>query len=240
MQAKTTRVIQVILLIAFLVAGIRLGLLWRERHQGGPGLQTKAGRPAVDMGLSADAYVVPKRLHAYDLKSLAAGLEGKPVWIIEGYRYTIYPFAGGRADFAHEAGMLGPIEKVDVKQVREVPSPNSGQKQLVAVFDKDGKQMALPLGTVRGKDYRIYADEVLFYQDPHELYKHWSPEAWQAIEQHQVKPGMSEMQALFALGMGTPQAQQDSSVKTVTYPNNGKPVTITFRDGKAAQIDAKG
>jgi hypothetical protein len=40
--------------------------------------------------------------------------------------------------------------------------------------------------------------------------------------------------------MGTPQAQQDPEVKTVTYPNNGKPVTITFRNGKAAEIDAKG
>ncbi len=237
MQAKTKRVIQTILLIAFVVAAIRLALLWRERQ--GPGIQMKAGRPEVDTGLSADAYVVPKRLHAYDLKSLQAGIEGKPVWIIEGYRYTVYPVVGGKVDFAHEAGMLGPIERVDVKQVREVPSPNPGQRQLVALFDKDGKELALPLGTVRGKNYQIYADEVVYYQDPHQLYQHWPADVWQAIAQHQVKPGMSEIQAVFALGMGTPEVQQDPEVKTVTYPNNGKPVTITFRNGKAAEIDAK-
>ena len=238
MQAKTKRVIQTLLLIAFLVAGIRLVLLWRERQ--GPGLQMKAGRPDVDTGLSADAYVVPKRLHAYDLKSLQAGLEGKPVWVQEGYRYTVYPLAGGKVDFGQEAGTLGPIERVDVKQVREVPAPHAGQQQLVAIFDREGKQVALPLGTVRGKDYQIYADEVVFYEDPHQLYKHWPSEVWQAIAQHQVKPGMNEIQAVFALGMGTPQAQQDPEVKTVTYPNNGKPVTVTFRNGKAAEIDAKG
>lgn len=238
MQAKTKRVIQGVLLLAFLLAGIRLVLLWRERQAAG--IQMKAGRPEVDTGLSEDAYVVPKRLHPYDLKSLQAGIQGKPVWVMEGYRYTVYPVAGGRVDFAHEAGMLGPIERIDVKQVREVPAPHPGQQQLVAVFDKDGKELALPLGTVRGKDYQIYADEVLYYQDPHELYKHWPQDVWQAIEQHQVKPGMNEIQAVFALGMGTPQAQQDPEVKTVTYPNNGKPVTITFRNGKAAEIDAKG
>ena len=59
---------------------------------------------------------------------------------------------------------------------------------------------------------------------------------WQAVEQHEVKPGMSEMQADFAIGMGVPDAGDTSYEKTVRYPNGGKPVVIIYRDGKAADI----
>jgi hypothetical protein len=47
---------------------------------------------------------------------------------------------------------------------------------------------------------------------------------------------MNEFQAYFSIGMGVPDRQADPTVKTVHYPNGGKPVTITFRDGKAAEI----
>ena len=36
--------------------------------------------------------------------------------------------------------------------------------------------------------------------------------------------------------MGVPDRSSDPAVKTVDYPNGGKPVTITFRNGKAAEI----
>jgi hypothetical protein len=68
------------------------------------------------------------------------------------------------------------------------------------------------------------------------LYKHWPAEVWESIEQHQIKPGMNEFQAYFAIGMGVPDRSSDPAVKTVHYPNGGKPVTITFRNGKAAEI----
>jgi hypothetical protein len=60
---------------------------------------------------------------------------------------------------------------------------------------------------------------------------------WQAVEQHQVKAGMNELQADFAIGMGVPDAG-DSSGKTVRYPNGGKPLVIVYHDGKAAEIKA--
>jgi hypothetical protein len=70
------------------------------------------------------------------------------------------------------------------------------------------------------------------------LYKHWPPDVWQAVQQHQVKPGMNEMQADFAIGMGVPDAGSSSDEKTVRYPNGGKPVVIVYREGKAAEIKA--
>jgi hypothetical protein len=235
MQGKTKALIQVALVVLFILAAVRLYLSFSERKE--PGVQMTT-RHEVDTGLSADAYVVPRPSHAYDLKSAAKALAGQPVWVREGYKYTYYPVAGGRVDFKHEGGLMGPIERVDVMDVREVPSPNPGQKQIVIVFDKDGKSYALPIGTAVGRDYNIYADEELYIQDPRQLYKHWSPDVWQAIAQHQVKPGMNELQASFAIGMGAPQQSRDPEVRTVVYPNGGKQVTVTYRQGKATRIDA--
>jgi hypothetical protein len=94
----------------------------------------------------------------------------------------------------------------------------------------------VPTGTVTGGDYRIYSDEMFFIQDPHQLYRFWPAEIWQAIEKHEVKPGMDEMQTDFAVGMGVPERQEDAAIKTVKYPNGGKPLQVTFRDGKAVTV----
>jgi hypothetical protein len=55
------------------------------------------------------------------------------------------------------------------------------------------------------------------------------------VEHHEVKPGMNELQADFAIGMGVPDAG-GSSEKTVRYPNGGKPLVVTYREGKAIEI----
>jgi len=49
---------------------------------------------------------------------------------------------------------------------------------------------------------RIYSDEMLYIEDPRELYKHWPAGLWQSVEKHEVKPGMNELQADFAIGWG--------------------------------------
>jgi hypothetical protein len=77
---------------------------------------------------------------------------------------------------------------------------------------------------------------MLFIQDPRELYKHWSLEVWKAIDCHEVKPGMNELQADFAIGMGMPDHSSDPSIRTLHYPNGGRPLVIVFRDGKASEI----
>src|SRR5437660_9756607 len=63
-----------------------------------------------------------------------------------------------------------------------------GKRQVMAVFSQDEKTYAFPIGVQSGGDYRIYADEILYIQDPKELYKHWPPDVWGAIEKHEVKP----------------------------------------------------
>jgi hypothetical protein len=61
---------------------------------------------------------------------------------------------------------------------------------------------------------------------------------WQAIQQHEVKPGMDELQADFAVGMGVPDAGASSDEKTVRYPNGGKQLVVSYRGGKAVEVKA--
>jgi hypothetical protein len=88
--------------------------------------------------------------------------------------------------------------------------------------------------------YSIYSDDYFFIQDPHELYKHWPADIWEAIDQHQVKPGMNQLQVDFALGMGVLDRGSDSSVQIAHYSNGGKPMTITYQAGKVTEIRAGG
>ncbi len=162
-----------------------------------------------------------------------------PAWIREGYKFTYYRYDPGarRADFAHPAGLLLPLEELNVRDVVQTPPPAAGElPQIVAVFAKNGQDFAVPIGARRGEDYTLYADDMLFFEDPHQLYRHWTPEVWQAVDRHQVLPGMNEIQASFALGMGIPQPAGDQPGKTVVYPNGGNQITVVFRAGKAAEI----
>lgn len=225
--------IQLVLVLALVVAGIRAAYIWYERHVSKIEEAKKQAPP-----LNPDYYVIPKKLYPYDLKS-ARQLTQQPVWVKEGYRYTYYPYdlVRRRTDFSGEAGLLLPIEELHVKDVITDVSPGSpGQRQVMAVFEKGGKTYAFPMGSVKGGNYQIYSDEMLYIQDPRELYKHWPADIWGAIEKHEVKPGMNEFQVDFSIGMGIPERSSDPAVKTVNYPNGGKAVSITFRDGKAAEI----
>jgi len=231
MTPETKKRIEWLLAAAILVAGTRTAYILHERHT----RQAIQAEPR-ELPLNPDYYVTPKKLYPYDLKS-ARQLTQQPVWVKEGYRYTYYPYVNHSSDFAHEAGQLLPIEKLQIKDVVTDISPGSpDQRQVVAIFEKEGKTYAFPVGFVKGGEYQIYSDEMLYIQDPHDLYKHWPADVWQAIGRHQVKPGMNELQADFAIGMGVPDRSNDPDVKTVRYPNGGQPLSITFRDGKAAEI----
>lgn len=237
MTADTRRKIQLVLVLAFVVATIRAGYIFYQRHQ--DRLAVERQKQARNVGYSnPDYYVSPKKLYPYDLKS-AKQLTQQPVWVKEGYRYVYYAYqaAGKRVDFGHDAGTLEPIEKLQIKDVVAASNRVQGQPtQVVAVFDKDGKSHAVPIGYEQNGEYKIYSDEMFFIEDPHDLYKHWPPDVWQAVEQHQVKSGMNEMQADFAIGMGVPDAGDTSYEKTVRYPNGGKPLVVVYHEGKAAEI----
>ena len=230
--------IQLVLIVALIVATLRAGYIFYQRHE--DRIAAEQQKLARDKGFSnADYYVTPKKLYPYDLKS-AKQLTQQPAWVKEGYRYTYYKYdaATKHVDFGQEGGLLLPIEKLAIKDVVTAKAPGQDRTQIVATFGKEGKMYAVPIGYEANGEYKIYSDEMFFVEDPHDLYKHWPPDVWQAVEQHQVKPGMNEMMADFAIGMGVPDAGDTSYEKTVRYPNGGKPLVIVYHDGKAAEIKA--
>jgi hypothetical protein len=235
MSEEAKKRIQIALALAIVVAGVRAGYILYQRHQDYLAAQKQA--EAKNAGYSnADYYVSPKKLYPFDLKS-AEQLTQQPVWVKEGYRYTYYRYVPvvKSVDFAHEAGLLGPIERLEIKDVMAVAAPG-GRKQVVATFEKDEHSYAVPIGFEAQGQYKIYSDEMFYVEDPHELYKHWPADVWQAVAQHEVKPGMNELQVDFAVGMGTLDAGSSSSDRVLRYSNAGKPLVVTYRDGKAAEI----
>jgi hypothetical protein len=225
--------LQLVMIVAILVSGSRLTYILYERHESQIRLAKEQPPP-----LNPDYYVTPKKLYPYDLKS-ARQLTQQPVWVKVGYAYTYYPYDPARhhVDFSREAGKLLPIEKLQIKDVISAEAPeSSGEQQVMAVFEKDGKTYAFSIGSIKDGASKFYSNDMLFIEDPHDLYKHWPANIWDAIDKHQVNPGMNELQADFAIGLGIPDKSGEPGNRTVNYPNGGKPLSVTYRNDKAAEI----
>ena len=239
MSPEAEKKIQLALALALVVATLYAGHYLYKRHA--DDVAAEKQKQAHNVGYSnPDYYVSPKKLYPYDLKS-ARQLTQQPVWVKEGYRYTYYSYDSGhkQVDFAHDAGLLLPIERLEIKEIIvAMPAGKGERRQVMALFQKEGRTFAVPIGYEADEQIKIYSDEIFFIEDPHDLYKHWPADVWQAVEQHEVKPGMNEMQADFAIGMGVPDAGNSSYQKTVRYPNGGKPLVVVYRDGKAEAIKA--
>lgn len=234
MSPEWRRRTQIFLVVLLVAAGVRLFLIYRERHS--PGANPKdeaAARP-----LSADAYVVPHKVHAYDLQS-ARYLSGKTVWVQAGNQMLYFPYDPQKhhADFNHPVGLLPPLDKLAIKDVITQSDP-FGQRKVLAVFSREGENMqfATSIGVVRGDDYSLTIDDVFLIDDPHELYKHWPSDVWDAIEHHQVKAGMNELQTAFALGGGVPRSSGSIGERTVEYSLGDKKTTVTFSNDRAVDI----
>src|SRR5438477_10303527 len=163
---EAKRKIQLLLLAVIALAAVRAGYILYQRHAESIEQKKKEAAPP----LNPDYYVVPKKLYPYDLKS-AKQLTQQPVWVKEGYRYTFYPYDPERrhTDFSREAGLLLPIQKLEIKDVVTDTAPHSAHlHQVMAIFEQDGKTYAVPIGSMRDNSYQIYSDEIFYIQDPHE------------------------------------------------------------------------
>ncbi|MGH9529224.1 MAG: hypothetical protein ACRD2S_04815 [Terriglobales bacterium] len=228
---------QIMLLVTVLAVGARVGYIFYRRHEDNLRAMNKPQPPP----LNPDYYVTPKKLYPYDLKSARQQLIQQPVWIKVGYSITYYPYNAVRhhADFSHEAGLLLPLERLEIKDViLDTPPKSSGDLQVMAVFAKENKNYAFPVGAVQADNYHFYVNDMVFIEDPHTLYTSWPADIWNSIDKHEVKPGMSELQADFAIGLGVPEGGGDETEKTLDYANGEKPLKVTYVNGKATEIKA--
>jgi hypothetical protein len=228
--------LQVFLAVAIVLAGGRAAYIVYERREA----MKEDAKPRQETALKADYYVSPKKVHAYDLKSARQFTE-QPVWVKYGYQLTYYPYDSKRrkADFGHEAGVLLPLQKLEIQDVVADVAPQAPEnKQVLACFSLDGKSYAVPIGAEKGSDFKLRADDIFFIEDPHDLYKHWPADVWKKIDAHEVQAGMSELQASFSIGAGVPEGSGDYGSRTLHYANGGKALVITFQNDKAVEIKA--
>jgi len=167
-------------------------------------------------------------------------LTGQTLWVSAGAQMEYYPSSGHHAEYSKPAGTLLGAEPIVVKGVFEQKAPNDatfriagGDAQVLLAFtkpksDDPKKEYAVPVGYREGKDYTFRMDDIFFYDDPHELYKHWGPQVWKAIDSHQVILGMSESQVQLALGQVSKSVSQETGNRLVVYSNLGHPMAVTF------------
>src|SRR6476620_10735909 len=241
MDADLKKKIQISVIVFVVIAAVRVGFIFYSRRDTGAGPK----KPETTYSSNLDDYVTPHKIFPYNLESAKKELAGKTVWVKSGNLIPYYPYdaATHTANFKREAGLLPPVAKLDVKDVvlqRQPVAPKPGQvsvvqKQIMAVFEMAGTPgtYAASFGVNTGDDYSFGANDIFFFDDPHQLYKHWPADIWSAIDQHEAKVGMSELQATFALGTNMTADPGDYGNRTVEFANAGKPVTVTFEKNKA-------
>ena len=151
-----------------------------------------------------------------------------------------YPYAAHHADYSKTVGTLLGAEPILIKDAFEQVAPKSallrislGDNQVLLAFTMPksadpAKQYAVPIGFKKDGDYTFYTDDIFFYQDPHELYKHWGPQVWQAVDSHQVILGMNERQVQLSLGQIFKSGSEESGNRVSVFANLGKPIAVTF------------
>ncbi|HWZ45129.1 MAG TPA: hypothetical protein VNW97_16760 [Candidatus Saccharimonadales bacterium] len=230
-------------IIFTVLIGGRIGWLAYERRDEGSAPVRKEA-----VVTNQDDLVKTHKIFAYDVKSAKKELVGKPVWVRAGNQIPYYHYnaASQSVNFQKQAGLLAPIEKLTVEDIILQKAPAKlasgqvaiSQKQIMVVFkiDGDASGYAISIGSNVGEDYTLTINELLLAQDPHEMYKHWSAEIWSAIARHEVKEGMNELQAQFALGTDMELGPGEAGDRVVEFGNLGRPVQVTFARNKAVKV----
>jgi len=232
--------------VLLLAVGIRIGLIYKANHEDGPARKVVEAPPMSDD--DAVMYNV-RKLRPDSLKDVRE-LIGKTIWVSAGGQMDYYKDTGNHVDYAHAVGILQGAVPMLVKGVFEEVAPKSGravfriapgQRHVLVAFtlpqsDTPAALYATPVGYFDGSRYTIYDDQLFFYDDPHQLYKHWGAEMWSHIDKHEAVLGMSENQAMMALGEVIDPRGDKPGDRTIYFDNNIHPVAIEFVNDKAVRI----
>jgi hypothetical protein len=231
------------ILATLAVGGLYLYSIWRGRQNPG-----KVVNQNPYQNLTADdvAIVRVKFMTSFDD---TLSLVGTSVWMKKGYVMPYYPFAGGRVEFQKSAGLIPAAQRLDVKKIVKAVAPASvddgishGSRQVLAVFALPGSPTGNPelyataIGAIDGDQEAYFCDNLFFYDDPHTIYNYWPHDVWAAIDAHQAKPGMSELETQMSLGQTMQTDGGTKGNREVTYDVNGKKWTVTFVNNHATAI----
>jgi hypothetical protein len=219
-----------------LVLAMGIEVVWLHYERSAPGKQAETTEQAP-ADLDDMVFLKHERPSTLaDVKQMA----GRTLWVSAGGQMDYYPYVAHRADYAKSAGTLLGAEPIVVKDAFEQVATKSatfripgGDRQVLLAFTMPksadpSKEYAVPVGYKERGDYTFYTDEIFFYDDPHELYKHWGPQIWQAVDAHQVVLGMNERQVELSLGQVSKSVSNEYGNRLVVYTNLGSPMAVTF------------
>ncbi len=174
----------------------------------------------------------------------AKRLAGKSIWVKKGFQLPYYPVGrSGRRAAGGGAGRLPALEELVVKEVVERPAPGrSGDRQVLALFEKEGAAMGTVIGTFDGERqlYRMVLDQFFYAKDPRELYSHWSENTWRLIRDHQLALDMTFAQVALSIGDGRLVAQEAGNVQVYEFSRKpgGAPgrLRVRFKGGRVAEF----
>ena len=239
---KAWQKILVSLLIVLTIGGIYLGIVWKRRQN--PGVIPKDNTRQT---LSKDDLVVMREFFPSHFEGTLR-LEGTTVWMKNGYVMPYFPYSGGRVLFAKRAGVIPAAQRMEIKKIIKATVPTNvedkiahGSRQAFAVFALPGSTAlyATPIGTMQGSEEGYYTDLLFYYDDPHTIYDHWPKEVWTAVDAHQVKPGMSEVETRMAIGRNLHPSGGKEGDRTVTYDQDGKHWTVSYVKNQATEIKSE-
>jgi hypothetical protein len=230
------------LLIVLALGGIYLFFVFKNREEPNQTQKQAAQQHPSQDEIALDRQEFPQ--HFDDVQDLA----GKSVWMRNGYSMPYFPYEGGKVNFSKQVGILAPAQRIDVKKAIKATAPAGisdhiphGDHQALVVFTLPGSdtQYATPVGAMQGQQEQYFDDLLFFYDDPHTIYTKWPKDTWTAIDSHQPKQGMNELQMSLVLGMNVQTDSQTRGDRTITYDINGKKTTVTFANDKATTIQAQ-
>jgi hypothetical protein len=239
---KNWKFILISMLVTLSICGAYLYSVWRQRQDPGEVARVNARRT-----LSQDELAVVRAFFPVHFEDTLR-LEGTSVWMQDGYVIPYYPYTGGRVQFAQRVGLIPAAQRLEIKKIIKQAAPaaedngiSHGSRQVFAVFALPGAPAlyATPIGAIDGSQEGYFTDMLFYYDDPHTIYDHWPKEVWAAIDAHQVKPGMSELETRMAIGHKTHSDSEEKGNRTVTYDQAGKHWSVTYVKNQATEIKSE-
>jgi len=236
---KNWQKILIIFLITAAVGGGYLFYVFKQREK--PGVIPQQD---TSQALSKDDLAVVRAFfpqHYDDLQRL----EGTRVWMKSGYTMPYFPYVSEQAQFTKPVALIPPDQPLDIKKVIKAAVPakvddalEHGTRQVLVTFTLPGQDgtFATPIGAMQGDQEQYFPDLLFYYDDPHTIYDQWGKDMWAAVDAHQVKPGMSELETRMSIGMKMHPDGQTEGDRTVTYDENGKHWIITYVKNRATEI----
>jgi hypothetical protein len=239
---KKRQIALISIFVTLAIGGIFLFSVWRHRQS--PGV---IPRDSARQTLSKDELVVMREFFPTRFEDTLR-LEGTAGWMKNGYKMPYYPYANGQVQFGKPVGVIPAAQRMDVKKIVKAAVPagvddniSHGNRQAFAVFALPGGAAlyATPIGAIQGSEEAYFCDMLFYYDDPHTIYDHWPRDVWVAIDAHQVKPGMSELETRMAIGQNLRTDGEKEGDRTVTYDQAGKHWIVTYIENRATTIKSE-